>query len=267
MSIKENIDTSIDGHVHSRLCHHAKGELEEYVLAGVERGLAKIIFLEHFEAGISYFESTWLTAADFAYYHQEVERLQKKYQGVIEIGAGVEVGFNPNCIDETIEFLKGYQWDRVGLSYHFLETKKDHVNMVSRRQGNLDIMGRIGVDDVISAYFQGLYQAVNSIPADVLCHLDAVLRHYPAISFNDVHYEMIWRIFAVMQEKDIALEINTSGFDLRGEPYPGFALIKQAQKKGIRLVAGSDAHRPRDVGRYFDALPERLIEVNLLDTV
>lgn len=256
MSLSKTIDTSIDGHVHTRLCHHAQGEPEEYVLAAIERGLAQIIFLEHFEAAISYFESTWLTAKDFDYYHREIGRLQQKYKGVIKIGAGVEVGYNPNCIDETITFLKGYQWDRVGLSYHFLETKNGHVNMVSRRQENLDIMVDIGVDKVISTYFQGVCQALNSIPTDVLCHLDAVLRHNPAISFTDEHCQMIRRIFTVMQEKDIALEINTSGYILRGEPYPSFALIEEAQKKGIRLVVGSDAHRPKDVGQYFADLSD-----------
>ncbi len=251
-----DIDTSIDGHVHTRLCHHARGEMEEYVLAGIDRGLTKIIFLEHFEIGISYFESTWLTAEDFAYYHQEKDRLQDKYQDSIEIGAGVEVGFNPHYLSETREFLKKYQWDRVGLSYHFLETENNHVNMVSRRRVNLEIMGQIGVHNVITAYFNGLYKAVNTLPFDVLCHLDAVLRHYPGVFFTKEHYEMIQRIFAIMQEKDIALEINTSGYVLRGEPYPSFDLVKKAQKKGIRLVAGSDAHRPEDVGRYFDALSE-----------
>ncbi len=262
MSINKSnkiIDLSIDGHVHTLLCHHAKGEMEEYVLAGIDRGLAKIVFLEHFETGISYFESTWLTADDFAYYHQEAERLRKRYQGEIAIGTGVEVGFNPHCIPETIEFLKKYQWDRIGLSYHFLETENDHVNMVSRRQNNLDIMIKMGVNDVITAYFKGLYQAVKSIPADVLCHLDAVLRHHPGVNFIDEHFEIIQRIFDLMLAKDIALEVNTSGFVLRGEPYPSLDLIKKAQKKGIRLVVGSDAHRPKDVGRYFDTLPELII--------
>ena len=52
--------------MHTSLCNHAGGTMEEYVLAALERDLAAITFLEHLEAGISYFERTWLTETDFA---------------------------------------------------------------------------------------------------------------------------------------------------------------------------------------------------------
>jgi HisJ family histidinol phosphate phosphatase len=55
------LDISEDGHVHTNLCHHALGAMEDYVQAAIDRGLRKIIFLEHLEAGIEYFESTLLT--------------------------------------------------------------------------------------------------------------------------------------------------------------------------------------------------------------
>ena len=61
-----------------------------------------------------------------------------------------------------------------------------------------------------------------------------------------------------MQERGIALEINTSGFDYRGTPFPAAWIITLAVERGIPLSAGSDAHRPEDVGRYFDRLPAYL---------
>ena len=68
------IDITEDSHVHTNLCHHARGEMEEYVQAAIERGLRRLVFLEHLEAGINYFESTWLTDDDFDYYHSEGQR-------------------------------------------------------------------------------------------------------------------------------------------------------------------------------------------------
>ena len=266
MNIKKNhvsaIDLTTDGHVHTRLCHHARGEMEEYVLSAIDKGLKRIIFLEHFEVGIRYFEQTWLSENDFAFYHHEGDRLREKYKDTIEIGTGVEVGFNPDYIKETSDFLSQCQWARVALSYHFLKTKEGHVNMVSRRQHNLDAMVEIGVDVVVSSYFEGLVRALEIFNPDVVCHLDAVLRHYPGISFSEAHLESIKKILAIMKQKDVALEINTSGFKLRGEPFPALTLIQQARTMGIRLVVGSDAHRPEDVGRYFDKLPLLLDEKN-----
>jgi histidinol-phosphatase (PHP family) len=255
---RSSIDITTDGHVHTHLCHHARGEMEEYVKAAVAAKLKKIIFLEHYETGVQYFASTWLTEADFVYYHQEGRRLADKYQGIIEIGAGVEVGVNPDHLQESVDFLKKFTWDRIGLSYHYLKTDDDHVNMVSRRPASITLMEKIGVENVANAYFAGLKKALDVVPADVVCHLDAVMRHCSSFSFADDHFARMVEILALMRERNIALEVNTSGFVLRGEPFPSLRVIKEAQQMGVRLVAGSDAHRPADVGRYFDRLPELL---------
>jgi len=249
------IDITTDGHVHTRLCHHARGEMEEYVQAAVAAGLKKIIFLEHYETGIDYFESTWLTEEDFIYYHGEGRRLAEKYQGIIAVGAGVEVGANPEHLQEAVDFLGKFNWERIGLSYHYLKTDEGYVNMVSRRPASIALMERFGVDNVAAAYFDGLEKALAVIPADVVCHLDAVMRHCPSFAFSEDHFARTVDILALMREKNVALEVNTSGFPLRGEPFPSLRLLKEAQRMGVRLVAGSDAHRPQDVGRYFDTLP------------
>jgi histidinol-phosphatase (PHP family) len=89
----------------------------------------------------------------------------------------------------------------------------------------------------------------------VVCHLDAVMRHCSSFTLAEEHFARMGEMMALMREKDIALEVNTSGFVLRGEPFPSSRVVKEAQQLGIRLVAGSDAHRPQDVGRYFDWLP------------
>ncbi|MFH1217535.1 MAG: histidinol-phosphatase HisJ family protein [Pseudomonadota bacterium] len=249
------IDITTDGHVHTRLCHHAIGEMEDYVQSAVETGLRKIIFLEHYETGISYFECTWLTDDDFAYYREEGQRLAAKYRGVIDVGVGVEVGANPERLHETVDFLHRYAWDRIGLSYHYVREGEDFVNVVSRRQGNLDLMRKIGYERIADSYFAGLRQALEVIPANVICHLDAVLRHCPDFAFSDRHVVAMRGILALMKERKVALEVNTSGFALRNESFPAPWIVREAMGMGISVVAGSDAHRPEDVGRFFEKLP------------
>lgn len=248
------IDTSVDGHVHTHLCHHAKGEMEEYVQAAIEHGLKKLVFLEHLEMGIKYPESTWLTEDDFAVYHEEGQRLHDKYHNQLDIGLGVEAGYNPACYQKILDFLNRYQWDRIGISYHFFEINGRHFNVVSSKQMNLEAFGRFGIDKVTTSYFEHLGNAVERLPGDVLCHLDAVLRYHPEASFTNRHLDMVRDIFRAMASKNMALEVNTSGYRLRNEPFPAPFLLKEAARHGIQLVAGSDAHRPQDVGRYFDRL-------------
>ena len=252
------IDTSVDGHVHTDLCHHARGKMEDYVLSAIGRGLRKIIFLEHLEADINYFEPTWLTDDDFDYYHREGKRLQDKYRGIIAIGLGVEVGYNPRSLRKIRQRLARHAWARIGISYHFLETSAGHLNMVSRRQINIDALDQFGVEKVINRYYQDLLEAVEHLPGQVLCHVDAVLRHHPRVSLTAEHYDRIDMLLNAAAQKNMAIEINTSGYTVRNEPYPAPAILKKAISRKMTLVAGSDAHRPEDVGRNFDRLPQLL---------
>jgi len=255
------IDISEDGHAHTSLCHHARGEMEEYVQAAIDCGLRRLIFLEHLETGINYFESTWLTDDDFDYYHREGQRLKKKYRQDIEIGLGVEVGYNPKGKEELLQKLSRHCWDRVGISYHFLETGSGHLNMVSRKQENIDALDEFGVEKVLHLYYRGLRQAVEELPGNILCHLDAVLRHHPSIPFTDEHIQLIDDLLDAVARKNMAVEINTSGYRLRSEPFPSQYFLKKVIKRGIPIVAGSDAHRPEDVGRFFDRLPGLIEEI------
>ncbi len=248
------INPKSDGHVHTRLCHHATGEMEEYVVAAIDKGLEELIFLEHLECGIRYREDTWLSQEDFAYYHCEGQRLRQVYGDRLRIGIGVEVGYNPRQVSAILDFLQQYTWDRVGLSFHYYEIKGRHYNVVSRRQANLEPLGKQGVVRVISVYFGSLLEAIDALPGTVLCHLDAVLRHHPEVHFTAAHRLQITEIFQAMRGKGMALEVNTSGFSHRGEQYPVRALIDEAVALGVPLVAGSDAHRPGEVGRFFERL-------------
>jgi len=75
------------------------------------------------------------------------------------------------------------------------------------------------------------------------------------VHFAGAHRRQITEIFQAMLEKGMALEVNTSGFSHRGEQYPAREILEEAIALGVPLVAGSDAHRPSEVGRHFERLP------------
>ncbi|GAB4332215.1 MAG: histidinol-phosphatase HisJ [Desulfobulbaceae bacterium] len=251
-------DLQADTHVHTRLCNHASGEMEEYVLTALERGLASLTFLEHLEAGIEYPERTWLTEEHFQEYFRVGKRLQEKYQDRIAIRLGVELGYNPDKVDTLRTRLAAHRWERIGLSYHFLFDGARHLNMVSRRKRNIEALASLGPERVVTRYLDGLIQALRQFDCDQLCHLDAVMRHYPGLHFGETHWQQVETLLGIMRKKGIELELNTSGFSLRGEPYPCRRIVDMARTMGIGLVAGSDAHRPEQVGRDFDRLADFL---------
>ena len=234
--------------------------MEEYVLAAIGKGLRRLVFLEHMESGIEYFETTWLTERDFDDFFREGDRLKERYHGTLEIGLGVEIGFNPTCRDELRERLRKRAWDQVGISYHYHRHPdySCHLNLVSRKKWNIDAITQVGCDHLLHQYFDILTEAVNFLPGTVLCHLDAGLRYVPGLFFSKEHLDKIAVLLDAIKAKEMSVEINTSGIAIRNEPFPAVQFAQMAIDRNIPLLAGSDAHRPEDVGRFFDRLPDLL---------
>jgi histidinol-phosphatase (PHP family) len=231
--------------------------MEEYVTCAIAYGLRELIFLEHMEAGVHYFESTWLTENDFDLYFKIGKELQQKYHDQITISLGVEVGYSPSHKDELLEKLSCREWDRIGVSYHFMKHPKKgeyHLNLLSKKIENREAIAKVGCDYVLTNYLSTLTEAVRVLPGTVLCHLDAALRHQPDCSLDKRYIEQIRELLQVVKQKGMALEINTAGFSKRGTPYPAPFIIEEAVKLNIPLLPGSDAHRPQDVARYFNKL-------------
>lgn len=229
--------------------------MEEYVQAAIRMGLKKIVFLEHMEEGISYTSGkTWLSEKDFDYYFSEGERLRTEYKNTIEIGLGVECGYNPDSGDTLKKRLAGRHWDQVGISCHFLkiEGAVHHLNLFSSKKENILSAMQIGAEKLLSRYFTTLIEAVRDLPGTMLCHLDGALRFLPGISLNESQYILIDELLQAVSKKAMAIEINSSGLAIRKEQFPNRRIVAMAKCYDIPFVLGSDAHKPDEVGRYFD---------------
>jgi histidinol-phosphatase (PHP family) len=251
-----------DSHIHTRLCGHANGEMEDYVEAAIQKGLKKIIFLEHMEEGITQVQrKTWLSEDDFDYYFSEGQRLRSKYQGTIEIGLGVECGYNPDCRDLLNQRLGKRNWDQIGISCHFLkfEGRTEHLNIFSSKDVSVLQAREIGAEEILDRYFTTLTDAVRYLPGTMLCHLDAALRYLPEITLTASHYVLIDKLLQAVREKTMAIEINSSGFTIRQEQFPNRRILCMAKSYDIPFIFGSDAHKPDDVGRYFDTIDSLLL--------
>lgn len=250
------IDALSDGHIHTYLCHHATGSMEDYVLAAIRAGLEQICFLEHMEEGIDSHRTTWLSEDDFTFYFAEGKRLKEKYAQKLKIGIGVEVGYNPECVDRLRDRLSQRSWDRIGLSYHFHRprSEKYHLNLVSKSDERLQQLTIEQARKVEEAYYLNLTDAVEKIPATVVCHLDGILRYYPGRHELEPPWHLIEALLDAMQNKDVGLELNTSGLAIRGEVFPCRKILAMAVQRKLTLFAGSDSHRPEDIGHGFDKL-------------
>jgi len=229
--------------------------MAEYVTAAIRKGLHTIIFLEHLEVAVRTNRRTWLSRYDFKEYFATGAQLQQQYSGRIRIILGVEIGWNPHAVDEIEKLLRTFPWQWRGLSYHFYWDGCRHLNLVSNNPEDLKQLAAIGSEQILDHYFQQIINAHQQLPCQVICHLDAALRHLPQTSLTANHNNLLEILFRKMAANGTRLEVNTSGLALRKTPFPAPRIIQHALSHGISLHPGSDAHHPDQVGRFFELLP------------
>ena len=110
----------IDYHIHTKLCGHATGEMEQYVERAIEIGLSEIGFSDHLPFVDSERTGFAMSLSQLPLYVQKVDELREKYP-TITIRLGIEVDYFPHLEKEIEELLAQYPFDYVYGSVHFLD--------------------------------------------------------------------------------------------------------------------------------------------------
>lgn len=234
----------IDYHIHTRLCNHAGGTMEEYIQRAVDMGFKEICFLDHLTVQETE-NNLSMSFHQIPFYFQAVQRLKYKYHGMIRVKTGLEIDFNPEYTEVFEEISEIYDFDVIATALHFPEG----INIVSRKSDWKK--GKHDTDAIHEMYYDQLKKMLNYDYFDIVCHFDLVKKFgmKPSISFEN----KIDEILAEIKRKDLTVEINTSGYDHPvGEAYPSFDIIKKCHRLGIGITMGSDSHDPEDMGRYYD---------------
>lgn len=117
-------------------------------------------------------------------------------------------------------------------------------------------------------YFESLYENLQYFHEfDSLGHLDYIVRYAPQDFLYDPHdYEDILdAVLAELIRKDIALEINSSGWKTKGRcQNPHFDVLTRYRERGGELITvGSDAHTPDYVAYRFQDVCEQMKKAGL----
>jgi len=239
----------VDYHVHSKMCGHAEGEMEEYVKQGIKKGLGEIGFNEHFP--ILHLEDKEfslrlaMSIDEFPIYMEHVQRLQKEFKKHISIKLGCEIDYLHGKMGKIIDTINKYDFDYLYGSVHFLDDWMiDHPDHKSRFE-NQDL------HKVYKDYFSLVEEAAESKLFDCISHIDVIKKfgYRPDKDLTSI-YEQTAR---TLKRTDVCIEVNTSGlYKPVGEIYPAEELLKICCKYEIPVTLGSDAHKPEHVGRDFD---------------
>jgi histidinol-phosphatase (PHP family) len=232
-----------DYHIHTKFCHHATGEMEEYVRVASEKGFTEIGFADHAPASNGYDPVHRMDLSRFPDYVERIQRLRDEFTHM-NIRLGIETDFYPGFQPFLERFLQNFPIDYVVGSVHFID--------------GLSVFMRDGLDfsrererQLVRRYFALLDGGVRSGLIDVVGHLDLVKWIFPEMR-EEIHVGCC-NVLDTIAKEGIVLELNTSGArKLPGEVYPGPDLLRIVHSLGIPVCLGSDAHNPEEVGEGFE---------------
>jgi len=235
----------VDYHIHTKMCGHANGEMEEYVESAIKNGLTEMGFSDHFPLFHIEPGDLSMKMEDFPLYIKKVKEMQEKYKDKITIRLGCEVEYSADIEKPTKEMLSKYNFDYLLGSTHFLGMwifdHPDHKDEFEKRD----------VYEIYSNYFTGLEKMISSRMFDIVAHIDLIKKfgYRPSRPLEEIYS----KIAKAINNSSMAIEINTSG--LRKpvkEMYPAAQLLKICFETNIPVTLGSDAHKPEEVTRDFD---------------
>jgi histidinol-phosphatase (PHP family) len=234
-----------DYHIHTTMCGHATGSMDELVQNAIEKGFAEIGIADHLP--LLYTGDPYLSMApnELPLYVERVLGLKEKYSGYIEIRLGIEADYHLPTMEERLEMLDAHPFDYVIGSVHIIgDWIFDDPRYVERYR-------EIDLDDFYHRYLLTEQEMVSTGLFDIVGHPDLVKKFGDRATSDlaPVYRGLLQKI----KDSGACYEVNTAGLRWPvGEMYPEPSFVRLGAELGVPVTVGSDAHCPGDVGRDFD---------------
>lgn len=258
-----------DGHIHTPFCPHGtKDPLEGYVEKAISLGFKEITFTEHAPLPEGFIDPT--PAQDSAMrmevlesYFQEITRIKSIYSGNIKINTGLEVDFIEGYEGKIRSFLNkfGPLLDDSILSVHFLQYRNEYDCLDYSPEAFGQMIEKYGsIEAIYETYFHTLLKSIESDLGSYkpkrIGHITLVKKFQKKYPAQRNFAERIQEVLTALSNKGYELDYNSAGLSkpLCREPYPPDWVVKEAVKKGIPLVYGSDSHQIKELGRGMNVM-------------
>lgn len=260
-----------DYHIHTKMCGHANGSMEEYVVAAIKKGLSEMGFSAHIPRDYLPIEvpreEYGMKESQLEFYYDNLATLKQKYADQIIIRTGLEIDYfhwNPDPVFDFIE-KNNERLDYIIGSIHMMDTPS--VGIWSIDDNRFDHYKEVGIDKVYEQYFVEMNNLISSNQYDIIAHLDLVKKFGYRHSNKERYMNVIEGVLDNIKRNNLTIEISTAGIRKKvKEIYPSMDIIQLIVKKEIPIVISSDAHAPVEVGYKFEetiANLQKLGKINL----
>ena len=239
-----------DTHCHTEYSHDSSANFDEVILGAIAKGLSSITITDHCDTELDHEVEIPKSVASYI----RTERAKEKYADRIKVLSGAEICYAVGYeqYGRELESLCP-NIDQVIYSVHCLVhegkitpySKLDFSNFTQKQ-----------IDDYLMLYFETVKKSLDA-RGNILPHLTCPYRYIKfryGKKINESLYEpIIKEILDTAIERNIALEINTSGFVSGAGMQPDEWMIKYYLDNGGKMITlGADAHIPANIGAGFE---------------
>ena len=240
-----------DFHVHSSVSFDCETEMEETILAAIEKGLDAICFTDHLNLMDGEVPGKILPDAYPLWQksYAGIGSTDEKYGNRIEILLGMElseINLQPQrakmyAADENLDFVIG--------ATHTLPDMQDFCY--------LNFTDQACCEGLTIRYLDEILHTAKCNVADVIAHIGYSNRYMAQQGFTvDLlqYTDRLEAIFKTLIENGRGIELNTSGLrQAYGATFPCLDLLSMYRKLGGEVITiGSDAHCAKHVGSHFE---------------
>lgn len=249
-----------DMHTHSLHSHDSECPIEEMCISQISKGTKIFAVTNHCDI---YSFNDYDIYTPLIKCKKEIELLNKKYGDKCLILSGIE-------ISEGFWYPKEYKkarnlvpYDVIIGSVHCVKYK-DLTMAYSKI--NFSNLSQEIIYEYLDCYFNDIIKMLEFMEFDILGHLTCPIRYIKGkygINIDLERYNAkICKILNMIIEKKIALEVNTSSYNILNDFMPSEEILKIYYSMGGELVTlGSDAHISQNASVNFETAIKTLKKI------
>lgn len=250
-----------DTHIHTKNSVDSKQTIDEVCKAAIKAGLSSVSICDHADM---WFIKERNTVNMLKNCINELDEAKRTYLGRLKILQGIELSEYLSDTLNSDKILSLCNYDVILGSVHCAKSIQPDNGFSAT---DMSEISEKKIHTFICDYFSDMIDMIEGFDFDILTHLTLPLRYLNGkykrgidISPYDGTIESILRKIV---EKDIALEVNTSGIDSAyGDFLPDEKIIRKYKSMGGKLITiGSDAHSPERVGYALNKAKKILCDI------
>lgn len=250
-------------HTHTFRCKHAKGDVEDYCRAALDRGMQTVGFSDHSAMPDDRWLQVRMEYNDLDNYIDAINQAKTDYPS-LRILQGMECEWVPrfkHWYEDELLGERGFEY-LVGAAHFFLDDKDQWHGTYGGTNSApaLSQFARYTIDMMASGHF------------DFIAHPDLFGNCYA--DWDEAAASCAKDICQAAAELDVALEINALGIRKQAyrkadNPYPMYPWLpfwQTAAECGVKVIINSDAHRPEDLQARTSEAFELMTQCGLTHT-